>query len=68
MLYVHEMLITPALEYYDMCGHVTYVCFYVQEMLITPALLDFLEQALEPIPMMQLMQSRQTSKICECCA
>ena len=30
----------------------------LQEMLISPVLLDFLEQALEPIPMMQLIQGR----------
>ena len=39
-----------------------YAWLYLQqlseEMLITPVLLDFLEQALEPIPMVQLTQSK----------
>ena len=37
-----------------------YVC-WLQEMLISPTLLDFLEQALEPIPMEQLLASQNRS-------
>ncbi len=43
-------------------------CVHSQEMLISPTLLDFLEQALEPIPMsaeQQTPQPKTPNKACE---